>query len=39
MAWQMYHTDKLDRQKYDELYYLIAEEIVKLLNAMFNQLK
>jgi len=36
---QMYHTDKVDRLKFGQAYFSIAEEILKHLNAAFNKLK
>ena len=36
---QMYHTDKVDRLKFGQTYFRIAEEILKHLNASFNKMK
>jgi len=36
---QMYHTDKVNRERFGQNYFLIVEEIVKLLNSFYNEVK
>jgi len=36
---QMYHTDKVDLDKYGDSYFRVCEEIIKYLNMEFNKTK
>ena len=36
---QMYHTDKVDMEKYGDMYFRVCGEILKCLNSEFNKTK